>query len=150
MGSFLLLALLAVAGVFVVRMLLARRDAADAGDAIRGRRRAEPRQGAYETPPRAGVGQRAAQEPVMPAAAPATAADAVAKPLPPGFDADGFARQAKIQFIRLQAAYDAGDRDTMARRDDAGNVRRSLARSRRRAASTSRPRSSRSTPACSK
>ena len=37
-----------------------------------------------------------------------------AKPLPPGFDADGFARQAKIQFNRLQAAYDTADRDTMA------------------------------------
>jgi len=33
---------------------------------------------------------------------------------PPGFDAAGFARHAKEQFIRLQAAYDAGDRTTLA------------------------------------
>jgi predicted lipid-binding transport protein (Tim44 family) len=33
---------------------------------------------------------------------------------PPGFDAAGFARQAKLQFERLQAAYDTGDRATMA------------------------------------
>jgi len=33
---------------------------------------------------------------------------------PPGFDAAGFARQAKLQFERLQAAYDAGDRAAMA------------------------------------
>jgi predicted lipid-binding transport protein (Tim44 family) len=31
--------------------------------------------------------------------------------LPPGFDAEGFTRQAKVNFIRLQAAYDAGDLD---------------------------------------
>ena len=51
----------------------------------------------------------------MPAAAAASAADApAAKPLPPGFDAEGFAQQAKIQFSRLQAAYDAGEHDAMA------------------------------------
>lgn len=31
--------------------------------------------------------------------------------LPAGFDAEGFVRQAKLNFIRLQAAYDAGDLD---------------------------------------
>lgn len=31
--------------------------------------------------------------------------------LPPGFDADAFLRQAKVNFIRLQAANDAGDMD---------------------------------------
>ena len=37
-----------------------------------------------------------------------------AKAIPPGFDVDGFVRQAKMQFIRLQAAYDAGDRAALA------------------------------------
>jgi predicted lipid-binding transport protein (Tim44 family) len=36
-----------------------------------------------------------------------------AKPLPPGFDAEGFIRQAKLQFNRLQAAYDTGDRKAL-------------------------------------
>jgi predicted lipid-binding transport protein (Tim44 family) len=35
------------------------------------------------------------------------------KPLPEGFDAKGFATEAKRQFIRLQASYDAGDRETL-------------------------------------
>jgi predicted lipid-binding transport protein (Tim44 family) len=43
--------------------------------------------------------------------------DSAAQParsaFPPGFDAAGFARHAKEQFIRLQAAYDAGDRETL-------------------------------------
>ncbi len=34
-----------------------------------------------------------------------------AAPLPAGFDAQGFLREAKLNFIRLQAAYDAGDLD---------------------------------------
>jgi predicted lipid-binding transport protein (Tim44 family) len=32
-----------------------------------------------------------------------------ARSFPPGFDADAFAREAKLNFIRLQAAYDAGN-----------------------------------------
>ena len=42
-----------------------------------------------------------------PAAAPASNA------LPAGFDAEGFARQAKVNFIRLQAANDAGNLDDL-------------------------------------
>jgi predicted lipid-binding transport protein (Tim44 family) len=40
---------------------------------------------------------------------PAGSASAAGK-FPPGFDADGFARNAKQQFLQLQAAHDAGDR----------------------------------------
>jgi predicted lipid-binding transport protein (Tim44 family) len=32
---------------------------------------------------------------------------------PPGFDADAFAREAKLNFIRLQAAFDAGNLDDL-------------------------------------
>ena len=117
MGSFLLLALLAVAGVFVVRMLLARR--ASPKPAMQYAGAAEPQPAprrAYGTDtcgpswgstPAAGTRHARGR-------AGDRAADAAAKPLPPGFDADGFARQAKIQFNRLQAAYDTADRDTMA------------------------------------
>jgi len=33
---------------------------------------------------------------------------------PDGFDAAGFARNAKMQFVRMQAAYDSGDRQQLA------------------------------------
>ena len=114
MASFLLLALLAVAGVVVVRMLLARRTSPKPTMQYAGA--AEPSLPKYEAAAAAPAwGSASRQEPVMPVAAPAVPADApVAKPLPPGFDADGFARQAKIQFNRLQAAYDTADRDMMA------------------------------------
>jgi predicted lipid-binding transport protein (Tim44 family) len=38
---------------------------------------------------------------------------ATASPFPPGFDADAFAREAKLNFIRLQAAFDAGNLDDL-------------------------------------
>jgi predicted lipid-binding transport protein (Tim44 family) len=43
--------------------------------------------------------------------APAAMASGNAVALPPGFDADAFAREAKLNFIRLQAAFDAGNLD---------------------------------------
>jgi len=36
-----------------------------------------------------------------------------ARAFPPGFDADAFAREAKLNFIRLQAAFDAGNLDDL-------------------------------------
>ena len=36
-----------------------------------------------------------------------------ARDFPPGFDANAFAREAKLNFIRLQAAFDAGDLDDL-------------------------------------
>jgi predicted lipid-binding transport protein (Tim44 family) len=45
---------------------------------------------------------------------PATAGGAdVAGAFPPGFDADAFAREAKLNFIRLQAAFDAANLDDL-------------------------------------
>ncbi len=40
-----------------------------------------------------------------------SASGPVSSVLPAGFDAEAFTRQAKLNFIRLQAAYDAGDLD---------------------------------------
>ncbi len=45
------------------------------------------------------------------AGAGATAAGAVARNIPADFDVDGFLRQAKLNFVRLQAANDRGDMD---------------------------------------
>lgn len=48
-------------------------------------------------------------------ATPATAPGGghVARSFPPGFDADAFAREAKLNFIRLQAAFDGGNLDDL-------------------------------------
>jgi predicted lipid-binding transport protein (Tim44 family) len=108
LGTFLLLALLAFGVVFVVRMLFARRAQSERPLAYAGGRSAST-QPAFEMPPapRWGGGDRV--EPTIGSTTqPARAA------FPPGFDAAGFARNAKEQFVRLQAAYDAGDREALA------------------------------------
>ena len=108
-GSLLLVGLLVFAGIFLFRMLMGRRDTAKA-----------PLQ--Y-----AGVGARDGTRPDSEnASAPlwsdapkvearATTADGAPvgvtrKPLPQGFDAHGFATEAKRQFVRLQGSYDTADR----------------------------------------
>jgi predicted lipid-binding transport protein (Tim44 family) len=106
-GSFLLLALLAIGVVFVVRMFLMRRTpntrplAYTAGSGAT----STP---AFEMPPAPSWGGATRIEPTLgapPASNPA---------FPPGFDAPGFAAHAKDQFIRLQAAYDVGNRKVLA------------------------------------
>jgi predicted lipid-binding transport protein (Tim44 family) len=108
LGSFLLIALLVIGGVFLVRMLLARRSPTQGPLAYAGPTGASPR---IDTPPAPQWGGGTRVEPVM-GATPAT--PAATRPLPPGFDAEGFAAQAKLQFVRLQAAHDAGDRKMLA------------------------------------
>jgi len=108
MGSFLLLALLAIGGFFIIRMLFARRTASPAAPmqyAGAGRTLDEPARSGVDSPAWGGGGR---VEPVM-TTNPAAADGAPAKRIPPGFDVEGFARQAKQQFVRLQAAWDAGD-----------------------------------------
>jgi predicted lipid-binding transport protein (Tim44 family) len=117
-AGFLMLALIAVAVVVALRFLLARRAAPTrqplqyAGPAGLGNA-----PGGYETqaPPTWGGAAPKADAPVMPGTAPAaTVAAATARPLPPDFDAAGFVNQAKLQFRKLQAAYDSGDRAALA------------------------------------
>ena len=108
LGTFLLLALLAVGVVFVVRMLFARRSQSDRPLAYTaGRSGSAPP--TFEMPPAPQWGGGNRVEPTL-----ASAAEPVRRAFPPGFDAAGFARHAKEQFIRLQAAYDAGDRQALA------------------------------------
>lgn len=104
MGNLLMIALLVMAAVFVVRMVLARRAAqpgmqyAGAGPA-----RFEALKG---TPGDGGT--------VEANAGGKTASGIGADPainIPAGFDAEGFVRQAKLNFVRLQAANDRGDMD---------------------------------------
>lgn len=106
MANFLMIALLAMAAIFVIKLLFGRKEPAAAAAA------AEPLQ--Y-----AGVGGPAMAPPPAPpasqgfaAAMPAAGATlATARRVPDGFDSDGFLRIAKLNFIRLQAANDAGNID---------------------------------------
>jgi len=109
LGTFLLLALLAVGVFLVVRMLFARRAQSERPLAYSAGRSA-PTQPAFEmppAPPQWGGGNRV--EPTL-----GSAAQPARNTFPPGFDAAGFARHAKEQFVRLQTAYDAGDRQALA------------------------------------
>ncbi len=125
-GNFLLIALLAVAAIFVVRMLMRRRQQGQsqsdpqpqpAGMAYTG---SPPAAGQVAWPSQTAQGGSAdgavaaapAEIEVAQAAAPAVAAPARAF-VPAAFDSEGFARTAKMIFIRLQAANDAGDRDDL-------------------------------------
>ena len=92
-ANFLMIALLVMAGFMLVRWLL---------------RRSQP---APQPVQYAGAGQNAVPMPYQAATETAGGAAMSAASLPPGFDAEGFVRQAKLNFIRLQAANDAGNLD---------------------------------------
>jgi predicted lipid-binding transport protein (Tim44 family) len=104
-ANFLLIALLVFAAIFAVRWLMRKRTP-EAGMQYAGAGNAAPanfppaRFEASEVPGGTqGVGAGAA------------AASAVAANIPADFDVDGFLRQAKLNFVRLQAANDRGDMD---------------------------------------
>ena len=113
LANFLMIALLAVAVMAVIGFFLRRKAAA-----------AQP-QGMQYAGAGAGEGGAAPRQDFAPAGgssyAPAAAAAAgaataaanggVAGNIPADFDAEGFARTAKVNFIRLQAANDAGNLD---------------------------------------
>lgn len=93
-ANFLMIALLAMGGLFLFRMLTRRRAPA----ATQGMQYAGMGAAGNVTPfPAAGAAM---------AAAPQTT-------LPVGFDAEAFARQAKLNFIRLQAANDSANLDDL-------------------------------------
>jgi predicted lipid-binding transport protein (Tim44 family) len=91
MGNIIMLVLLALVGFAALRFVMARMS------------RGMP---AMATPNGAAAGG-----PVwnLPPTAAATPAAAFSAPLPPGFDAPGFERIAKMIFIRMQAANDTAD-----------------------------------------
>ncbi|MBT9590914.1 MAG: Tim44 domain-containing protein [Thiobacillus sp.] len=98
MANFLMLALLAMAAFMLIRYFMRRNAPATPAMQYAGMPRNEMNSGA-------------------PAAFDATSAgmggNATASAFPPGFDADAFAREAKLNFIRLQAAFDAGNLDDL-------------------------------------
>ncbi len=110
-GNFLMLALLAVAAIFLVRFLMRRfGPAAQRSAAPTGLQFAGSAAGAGALPMPASTGGSG----WSPAAAPLantepTQAVAAAPVLPPDFDAPAFERIAKMIFIRMQAANDTAD-----------------------------------------
>jgi len=110
MGSFLLIALVVVGAVFALRMLFVRRGQAQQPLAYAGVPRPDAGPATFEKSPAPEWGGAPRVEPVLGAAA---SVPAPGKALPPGFDAEGFVRHAKLQFVRLQAAHDAGDREAL-------------------------------------
>lgn len=97
MASFMMIALLVMVALFVWRMFAARRNAPQ-------------QQGMQYAGATAGPGTAPQRfEAVAPVAASAPAAAASAGNIPADFDVEGFLRQAKLNFVRLQAANDKGD-----------------------------------------
>lgn len=107
MANFLMIALLAMAALFIIRRLLGSRSAplstqraqpATAGVSIR----QEPMR--FDTP-KVGAGETAQAASSAYSAFPAHSGNNI----PTDFDVEGFLRQAKLNFVRLQAANDRGD-----------------------------------------
>jgi len=108
-GSLLLIALGVFGAIFLVRMFLSRRQTA-APIQFAGASTNNAIPASYETQPVPAWSGAGKTEPLM-AAEPAAPAFGVArKPLPPGFDAKGFAKEAKRQYIQIQRSYDNADR----------------------------------------
>lgn len=107
--SVLLLVGLALVAFVVIRMLLARRTAASPAMQYAGShigQSTQPR--GYETQAPTIVSE-------TPRAAPVTPAPTNTVPrVPPGFDSERFVAEAKHQFVRLQEAFDRGDRRLLA------------------------------------
>jgi predicted lipid-binding transport protein (Tim44 family) len=97
MASFLMLALLALAAFMLFRFFM-RRNAPAPAMQYAGMPSAATNPGAsaaFDASPASSGGARAVAA------------------FPPGFDADAFAREAKLNFIRLQAAFDAANLDDL-------------------------------------
>ncbi len=117
MGTVLLMLLLVVGAVFVFRALAARRGASGPQPAYQGGysasqlgREAAVRYSADDSAVHSGTQTGAQTGPAVRAAADfAASGEAQAGRIPAGFDVEGFERNAKVQFVRLQAVFDAGD-----------------------------------------
>ena len=97
LANFLMIALLAMAALFLVRWFMRRNQPAPRPMQYAG---AGPVNSNYQAPQ----------------AMPGSVSDSFAQPaaaasLPAGFDVEGFSRQAKVNFLRMQAANDAGNLD---------------------------------------
>ena len=100
-ANFVMLLLLAAAAFFLCRLIFRRGGASS-------------RQGGLQyAGAQAGSGAPAAFQAQQPLTSGAPANTGLERARASGFDADGFARQAKLNFIRLQAANDTGNLDDL-------------------------------------
>lgn len=113
MGTILLMVLLVVGAVVVFRMLAARRAGSGPRPAYQGGY--SPAQVGREASVRYSADESAATPAAFRssvASAPPRASDS-ALSIPAGFDVEGFERNAKVQFVRLQAVFDAADKSDL-------------------------------------
>ncbi len=112
LAAFMLIALLAFAAFMAFRMLAGRRTAGGRQPAFQGAGYSQAGLGQEATvrhaPLPQGGGGTAERRTVTPVA-PASVAPTDGWGVPADFDAEGFVRNAKVQFVRLQAAFDAAD-----------------------------------------
>lgn len=107
MANFLMIALLAMAAIFVIRLLFFRKPAARV-------EQGEPLQYAGVGGPNMAPVPPVPQFPAGGSAATLQPTDASAtRNIPEGFDVEGFLRIAKLNFVRLQAANDARNLDDL-------------------------------------
>jgi predicted lipid-binding transport protein (Tim44 family) len=111
LATILLIALVVLVVLVAVRMVMARRSGAGRQPAYAGGHQYSGL-GQEAAVPRQPAGVPAAPSAPVAAASAAVAPEALAT-LPAGFDVDGFVRHAKVYFVRLQAAFDAGDTDDL-------------------------------------
>lgn len=110
-ASILMLALLVFGGIFLIRMFLARRAVAPAPMQYAGAAAAPG--GSAAQFPQATPDNANRFEPPFGSSAASMEAPTTGK-FPPGFDPVPFEQQATLQFKKLQAAYDTGDRKALA------------------------------------
>ncbi|MFS8935297.1 Tim44 domain-containing protein [Cupriavidus taiwanensis] len=116
LSNLILIALVAFAAIWLIRKFRGSKRTAQpayagAGGAPNLGRNAEPMFRGEPTPLSSG---NVSGSPVLPASAAPVAAGAVAQQpwgVPADFDAESFLRNAKVHFVRLQAAWDAGNLD---------------------------------------
>ncbi len=105
MASFLLILLLAGGAFFLFRLLTrSRQPQGQFGYAGAGAGMGRDEPVRFDAPPNANVANVGAD---------GTASTTPAGSIPAGFDVEGFLRQAKLNYIRLQAANDRGDMDDL-------------------------------------
>ncbi len=103
LASMLMIGLLVLAVMVVIGLFLRRRAAARDAAGATGLQYAAPGAGS-------GTPTRRLDEPLLPASSAAGATEMASK-IPADFDAEAFVRNAKVSFIRLQAANDLGNLD---------------------------------------
>ena len=112
LASIMMIAIFAVLALVVIRMIMARRAAPQQRPAYAGgyAYTGLGQEAAVPVPPPVASGGASRVQPVDAVRAPQAVA---AGRVPEDFDVDGFVRNAKVYFVRLQAAFDAGDTDDL-------------------------------------